>query len=392
MNFRLKYLFPVFLVTVILVSWLQSAEAASSEVLFKYAEQAKSRLEKDKKAQAYRHNWLNVINRYKRILKKAPTSKRARESLLTIGHLYLGLYQRSRLTSDLNEAMDYYRRLIKRFPKDPLSAQAQIKIGQIYYLHKHDKDRAYVEFLKVELNHPKSDQVAEAQKWMAKISGMPSPKVVSRKNVVPKGPKSLVKSIRHWSTPSYTRVVVDLDRVTQFKDHLLRPDPQLKKPMRLYLDLTPSRIDPKINEVVPIANRLLQRVRIAQHDLNTVRVVLDIGNIETYRIFALSNPFRIVVDVTGRPQEQTVAAVKPAPTSKRKQKVASRNGPLKDLKETAEKRKKVPRGRAKEYSDQASLTRQLSLGVKKIVIDPGHGGKDRGATGVTGLLEKDLTL
>jgi len=32
------------------------------------------------------------------------------------------------------------------------------------------------------------------------------------------------------------------------------------------------------------------------------------------------------------------------------------------------------------------------LGINRIVIDPGHGGKDRGARGPTGLLEKDVTL
>jgi N-acetylmuramoyl-L-alanine amidase len=32
------------------------------------------------------------------------------------------------------------------------------------------------------------------------------------------------------------------------------------------------------------------------------------------------------------------------------------------------------------------------LGISRVVIDPGHGGKDRGATGVGGFIEKDLTL
>jgi N-acetylmuramoyl-L-alanine amidase len=39
-----------------------------------------------------------------------------------------------------------------------------------------------------------------------------------------------------------------------------------------------------------------------------------------------------------------------------------------------------------------SLAKQFALGVKRIVIDPGHGGKDRGATASDQVAEKDLTL
>lgn len=39
-----------------------------------------------------------------------------------------------------------------------------------------------------------------------------------------------------------------------------------------------------------------------------------------------------------------------------------------------------------------SLAKQLALGVKQIVLDPGHGGKDSGAISCHGIAEKDLTL
>ncbi|MCX6636920.1 MAG: N-acetylmuramoyl-L-alanine amidase [Acidobacteria bacterium] len=40
----------------------------------------------------------------------------------------------------------------------------------------------------------------------------------------------------------------------------------------------------------------------------------------------------------------------------------------------------------------ASLTRVLGLKIGRVVIDPGHGGHDRGTTGPTGLAEKELVL
>ncbi len=42
--------------------------------------------------------------------------------------------------------------------------------------------------------------------------------------------------------------------------------------------------------------------------------------------------------------------------------------------------------------DQSSATKQLSHKISKIVIDPGHGGRDPGATGPHGEKEKDITL
>jgi N-acetylmuramoyl-L-alanine amidase len=41
---------------------------------------------------------------------------------------------------------------------------------------------------------------------------------------------------------------------------------------------------------------------------------------------------------------------------------------------------------------QHSLTRALGLKIGRIVIDPGHGGRDTGTIGPTGLMEKDLCL
>jgi N-acetylmuramoyl-L-alanine amidase len=387
---RSKYMLVGFILLAGLLSWSLPAGAATDRDLFKYAGQAKAALENSKQKQKYRHNWINVIDRYKRVVIKNPNSKYARNSLLIIGDLYLGLYKHSRLSADLDESLDYYRRLTKLFPDDPFAGQAQLNVGEIYYSHKKDKDRAYVEFLKVEIHHPQSPQVAEARKWLAKISGS-SPRKNDPKPAAPVAASAgiaQVNGIRHWSTATYTRVVIDVDQRTSFTDHLLRPDPKLKKPMRLYLDLDRARITPDMKEVLPIANQLLRQVRVAQYDATTVRVVLDIGDIETYRIFVLPHPFRIVVDVTGQSSAQAVAQAE----SKNGGKTGSTPHQLTDLKATADKRKKTPRGPVKTPADTSSLARQLGLGIKKIVIDPGHGGKDHGATGKTGLKEKDLTL
>ncbi|MBF0531369.1 MAG: N-acetylmuramoyl-L-alanine amidase, partial [Deltaproteobacteria bacterium] len=264
-----------------------------------------------------------------------------------------------------------------------------------------------------------------------------------------------------------------------------------------------------------ISDSLLQKARLAQFTPSSVRLVLDVQNIHNYRIFSLSNPFRIVVDVTGKSVEatqekihepgnrveseteraevgsisetppekpvqektahdkvasekaavekttpekgntdkgtknqpnlavhaeaasaktpgtekqaavsdstkekknnaktnsaaektgrtsagseskpETQAEVKPEPkaTVSKAETKTKPNQPLAGLRGTALKRKQLPRGPAGEQINQESLARQLGLGVRKVIIDPGHGGRDVGATGVTGLREKDFTL
>jgi len=48
--------------------------------------------------------------------------------------------------------------------------------------------------------------------------------------------------------------------------------------------------------------------------------------------------------------------------------------------------------RSAALASRSSLAAQLGLKVKRVVLDPGHGGRDRGATGPHGIREKDVAL
>ena len=166
-----------------------------------------------------------------------------------------------------------------------------------------------------------------------------------------------VTGLRHWSTPEYTRIVVDVEEKVSLRQRLLKKDPTIEKPERLFLDLYPARLNKELKEPLAIRDGLLRSARAGQYDHSTVRIVLDIESIKGYKVFFLENPFRLIIDVTGK--EKRVAA--PLPDT-----------PMKDQK--------------------LSLAQQLGLGVKRVVIDAGHGGKDKGAIGDGTLYEKDLTL
>src|SRR3989338_7536612 len=74
----------------------------------------------------------------------------------------------------------------------------------------------------------------------------------------------------------------------------------LKKPRRLYVDISRAAISPSLKQPIPINDGLLRMARAGQYTRDTVRVVLDIESIEDYKIFAMAEPFRIVIDVMGK--------------------------------------------------------------------------------------------
>ena len=115
----------------------------------------------------------------------------------------------------------------------------------------------------------------------------------------------------------------------------------------------------------------MRQVRNAQFDPKTVRIVLDTqSNISDYKVFTLADPFRVVIDVMSTANGDKAGK----PDSKGK--IAG----------------KGTENTAPRVESPTAVAKQTGLGIKKIVIDPGHGGKDPGTCSPSGLKEKDIVL
>ncbi|MBW1864308.1 MAG: N-acetylmuramoyl-L-alanine amidase [Deltaproteobacteria bacterium] len=261
------------------------------------------------------------------------------------GVLTYELYKRSFASSDKANALALLKKTIQSYPSSSYGREAEKNVVAI-------------------TGKPLRNRTTDAIQQVIAESKASPPKNKQTATAHTTGSQTLIRGLRHWSNPSYTRIVIDANQETSYRHRLLNQDPSINKPKRLYVDLDHSRLGEDFEKVVPINDNLLSNVRAGQYTSDSVRVVVDIKSFKTYKIFSLRNPFRIVIDVWGI----ATASSPPAATS-----MDTRQGSAK--------------------LSPSALAKQLALGVSKIVIDPGHGGRDYGAPGYyKGVHEKKIVL
>lgn len=370
----LRFITVLFL-SIFLIS--SSAEASSADKAYQSAKKSYAQISKSKKLKHSTSNWRKVIKNFESFAEKHPRDARVDGALLTIGELYEKVYEISKKTEDINSSIEAYRTLAKKYPRSPLADDAVFKTGEIY-LHKENREAAYIEFNKVLRKYPKGNMAAKASVRV---------KELSKETVEEEKPKAVettetqnkvhISDMKYWSNPNYTRIVIYADSKVSFKETFLKGKDDSSP--RLFLDISGSKLKKELIQQIAINDGLLKSARAGQFDLNTVRVVLDIDSIDSYKIFALEDPYRIVVDVSGEKHEAQAADQIEHVITKTDPNIPAVTAPPveKEIKEPVVK---------------PSLAQQLGLGIRKVVVDPGHGGHDCGAIGYGGIREKDVVL
>lgn len=364
-----------------------SGAAGSPIDEFQQANLAYIALSRDTELRKVKANWLTVVKEYDDVARRHPQSALAPKAIYMKGKLYEQIYGYFFKAPDLDAAIQAYQTVAEKYPEVSIADDALYKVAKIHEARRKDSERAIAVYREIVNRYPKGDMAQQAREALNAINietedrATVRPKQASRPEDTPRDKEAdsaglaQVKEVRQFSDNEYTRIVIALDHSAAFETFTLPEDPQAERSQRLVMDLRNARIAPGLPHNMTIKDGILETIRISQNQKDKVRIVMDLNAHGSYKAFPLENPARIVLDVSkkpdrivDRPEEKPLARSKPG----------------------------IQRVRSHAHSqvaqDVPSIAKQLSLKVSRIVIDPGHGGKDPGAIGPGGEKEKDITL
>ncbi len=200
--------------------------------------------------------------------------------------------------------------------------------------------------------------------------------------------RSTVGPIRWFTYPEYTRVVLELDSKLRFLT---------KKRGRSGVDVTIPNGTIDWSERVDVDDGVLEFFHLTQ-ERNQARLTLKTQEASSgHKILELKSPRRLVIDIT-RSSDKILAAksrrvgyeAPASPKQKRREEKKSRK--------LAKKAKKAAKAVVEAPLPAKAMEAPVPAVVPgrggriRIMVDPGHGGKDGGAVGRRGTLEKDINL
>lgn len=338
-------------------------------------------------------------------------------SLFMSAQVHRMMHQRFGRDEDGQIARERYLQLADLYPGNTLADDALFEAAGIAGSDATAPEALYQQIL---AQYPQGDQAVNAKKKLSIQTAPPqetslatdkpatTPKAGPPSSVTPPEPQSQpltnasadyakISPAKFWSSQHYSRIVVASEAPVPYTVKKLSD-----QPAQLELELQKSTIESKNSHPQVVDQGLLKQILPTQPQQGLVRYLVDLKPYVEYKVFTLQNPFRVVVDIYGYPTGQespTEGTEQPSPAATVTKTTSSPNIPvntpndivvLSDQKKFLASSSTMP-SPSKSKHEQLSLAQQLGLGVKTIVIDPGHGGKDPGAMAF-GLKEKDIVL
>ena len=314
----------------------KSATWADSQ--FAAAEQMQEALEGRPLESRTRNDYEHVIDAYRRVYLGAPTSGRADPSVVAAAQMTEEMGRRFNDPDILRSAIQQYEFLRREYPGSKFRFDALFRIGEIYKDDLDDKTRADATFEEFLRRYPRNQfadaarhALAEPAQQQASLKAKGTSKVATKDSTASRpssnpdknpdkdndapaatsdsmkdnaseansapgeaenGKPARVLGIRHWSTPDYTRVAIDLEQGVKYESQ------RIDNPDRVFFDLFNTKLDPKLSgKTFDVSDGLLKDIRMAQFKAGRTRVVLDLDQVSKFDASLLSNPPRLIIDI-----------------------------------------------------------------------------------------------
>ncbi len=385
----------------------------TAKQLYEAARRAEESLRGSTSAMRNKDRWESVGRKYRAVVLSYPRSGYCDDALYYAGGIYGDAAERFDDRRLAVRATDAWALLARGYPASRWAPKALYEQVRLYAGRLDDEAAARRAFERLKLRAARAAETRMAAAILdppeaapetapertaarpVKVAEPPAPagepsagagKQAAPVRPEPADPPTTVRNIRHWVGDSHTRVVIDLSGPTPHTEG------RLTNPDRVFFDLHGSTPDDELeSRAFPIEGSHLQQIRLGIPEPSTTRVVLDFSSIREVTVFALPDPYRLVVDIHGAPPVQvadgSASEAESASAAEREAGDASRPPPAGSTGGEEETSASVPRRTEGGYS----MARQLGARVGRIVIDAGHGGKDPG-THAGSLREKDIAL
>jgi N-acetylmuramoyl-L-alanine amidase len=301
---------------------------------FTKAERAREALNGRPVGERTRREYQRVIDSYRRVYFGSPASSKADPSVVATAELMVEMGRRFDDNKILRGAVEQYRFLRKEYPGSRYRFDALFTIGEIYkddlndpeearttfenFLHRYprnrlaedarsavkdiddeadDMERTAEKAARQQRSHPgasarpgvasSSDDAAES----ATEPAIESTKAASaRRSALPR-----VTGVRHWSTPDYTRVAIDVEQEVKFDSQ------RISHPDRIFFDLRDTKLaSTLVGKTFDVDDGFLKKIRVAEFQPGRTRIVLEVDDLASYDAFLLPDPYRLIIDVHGK--------------------------------------------------------------------------------------------
>ncbi|HET7442964.1 MAG TPA: N-acetylmuramoyl-L-alanine amidase [Terriglobales bacterium] len=294
---------------------------------FAAAERAREALNARASDERTRRDYQRVIDAYRRVYFGAPACGKADASAAAVADVQTEMGRRFEDEKILRAAIDQYSFLRREYPASKYRFDALFTSAEIYRDDLDDPRQAKLTFEEFVRRYPRHHLAEQARKALAELSQQANEKELARKEAERKdgagrktkpqphkfsdeddadsegqddpaakpGRVAHVTAIRHWSTPDYTRVAIDLEQQVQFEAQ------RLAHPERIFFDLRDTRLAAALaGKSIDVDDGFLKKIRVAQFQPGRTRVVLEVEEQADYNAYVQPNPYRLIIDIRAK--------------------------------------------------------------------------------------------